>query len=212
MVSRVSSGYPYPLPWHLIPANIYLKFKLIYNIVTSAHLKDVSKAREECGLGSLLKAFEPCAEGIHQITPSSPSSEFPFAVIPDNVTQCGPIVLPAAPVEESDPDLAAWLDLGPAVLINLGTHAFVDNEGARQMGGAIRILLDREPDVRVLWKAIAHGDIENVFREVLGKELDTARVQIVAWLNAEPLAILRHPNLVLGVNHGGANSWYEAFS
>lgn len=185
--------------------------RLIFCLVTSAHLKTISTAREQCGLKNLPEIFETGAEGIHHLTPATPTTDFPL-FIPDNVTPCGPILLPTLSLDDSDPELSAWLDKGPVVLINLGTHAHVDAEGVRQMGGAIRILLDRDPNVRVIWKVISQGDIRDVIPEVLGKEMDGGRVKIVTWLNAEPLAILRHPNLVCSVNHGGANSCYEAIS
>lgn len=188
---------------------------MIFTLVTSSYLKGVSKFREENGLQSLLAASEPCAPDVHHLTPSTPYSDFGGLVIPPNVTLCGPILYPARPVEETDPQMAAWLEKGPTVLINTGTHDEVTLTEAREMSTALRILLNRDPTIRILWKLRVHRAdkaVHDTITAIIGKERESGRVKVVDWLVAEPLAILRHPNVVANVNHGGANSFFEAVS
>ena len=83
---------------------------------------------------------------------------------------------------------------------------------AHEMAGAIRILLDRCPDMQVLWKLIKHGEYDDSFSEILTQELGTDRIRIRGWLEAEPLAILQTGHISCVVHHGGATSYYEAIS
>ena len=153
--------------------------------------------------------------GMRFICPALPEIDFPFAVIPEEILLCGPIVVPFDPLEESDPELMKWLDNGPTVLINLGSHVVADERIAREMVSAFRILLDYHDkkggssNVQVLWKAKANGDIQKVIDGIIGKEIKEGKVKVVAWLDAEPVSVLQHPNVVCTVHHGGANSFYE---
>ena len=148
------------------------------------------------------------------ICPALTEIDFPFAVIPENMLPCGPIVIPFDPLEECDPVLTKWLDNGPTVMINLGSHVVSDEKLAREMASAFRILLDYHDqqgssNIQVLWKVKASGDIQEVVDEILGKEIKEGRVKVVAWLEVEPVSILQHLNVVCTVHHGGANSFYE---
>ena len=148
------------------------------------------------------------------ICPALPEIDFPFAVIPEDLLLCGPIVLPFDPVEESDPELMKWLNNGPTVLINLGSHRVSNKKLAKEMASAFRVLLDYHAQqgfskIQVLWKVKADGDIRQIIDETVGKEIMEGRVKVVAWLDAEPVSILQHPNVVCTVHHGGANSFYE---
>ena len=68
--------------------------------------------------------------GVTFFCPALAEIDFPFAVIPKEMLLCGPIVMPFEPLEESDPGLMKWLDNGPTVLINLGSHVFSDQNVA----------------------------------------------------------------------------------
>jgi UDP:flavonoid glycosyltransferase YjiC (YdhE family) len=127
---------------------------------------------------------------------------------------CGPIIAPFDPLEESDPALTKWLDNGPTVMINLGSHVLSDEKLVREMAGAFRILFDYHDkqgysNIQVLWKAKACEDMQKVIDKIIGKEIKEGRVKVVAWLDAEPVSVLQHPNVVCTVHHGGANSFYE---
>ena len=178
--------------------------------MTSEHIKPIQALRGSLGLKNTF-GLRP---GVTYICPALTEIDFPFAVVPENLLLCGPIVLPFDPLEESDPVLMKWLDNGPTVLINLGSHVVSDELLAREMASAFRILLDYHDrqgsrKIQLLWKARAEGDIQNVVDEVIGKEIKERRVKVVAWLDAEPISVLQHPNVVCTVHHGGANSFYE---
>jgi len=136
----VSSGFPFPVPWSYIPANIYLIFRLIYTVLSSSDLKQLNVYRKKFHLTSTLPALDPYHSDVHYLCPATPSTDFPFSIIPDNITPCGPILLSAAAVEESDPPLAAWLGNGPTVMVNLGTHALTDKTFAFQLASGLRML------------------------------------------------------------------------
>jgi len=194
--------------WSYIPANIYLGFRLIYTVLSSSELKQLDVYRKKFGLVGTVPTFDPYHSDVHYLCSATPNTDY-SVIIPDNVTPCGPILLPAAAVEESDPLLAAWLENGPTVMVNLGTHASSDKTFAFQLASGLRVLLDKEKEIQILWKLKGNGDIQDALTE-LGYDVNRGRVKIMDWLVADPLAILRHPNVVCSVHHGGANSFFEA--
>lgn len=155
--------------------------------------------------------FEPYDKNIQYVYPAAPEIDFPLKC-PSNVTLCGPILLPVQPVTQADSNLHTWLERSPTVLIHFGSHFVADLHFAHEMAGAIRILLDRCPDMQVLWKLIKHGEYDDSFSEILTQELGTDRIRIRGWLEAEPLAILQTGHISCVVHHGGATSYYEAIS
>ena len=167
--------------------------------------------RKSLGLTNMNFTSQP---GVTYICPALTEIDFPFAVIPEEMFLCGPIIIPFDPLEESDPALMKWLDKRPTVLINLGSLAVSDQKIAREMASAFRILLDYHDRkgssrIQVLWKAKSDEDIRKVIDEIIGKEIEEGRIRVVTWLDVEPVSILQHPNVVCTVHHGGANSFYE---
>lgn len=148
--------------------------------------------------------------------------EFPLRVLPGHIIPVGPIIRPSRSVSEVDPGLAGWLGRGPTVYVNLGTHVSMSEDSAREMAGALRGLLDfargvawrdgRVVGLQVLWKLSLAGkdDGGEVWREILGPDIDDGTVRIVRWIEAEPTAVLAEENVVCAVHHGGANSFLEA--
>ena len=206
------SGFPFPLNWWQIPLNIYLYIRLIIRMMTSVNFKRMGALRKSLGLENTFAALRD--PGVKYICPALPEIDFLFSVIPEELLLCGPIVLPFDPLEESDPGLVKWLDNGPTVLINLGSHVVSNEKIAREVVGAFRILLDyharqESSKIQVLWKVKADEDVHKFIDENIGKEIKEGRVKVVAWLDAEPVSILQHPNVVCTVHHGGANSFYE---
>ncbi|KAF5374555.1 hypothetical protein D9757_010159 [Collybiopsis confluens] len=206
----LSSGYLYPIPISLIPSNIYLNIRLIFTLVTSPLMKSLDAIRRTShGLSNaIIDQFTP---DIPIIFPALPETEFPDIQIPSNVHLSGPILLPWKSVQECDPDLEEWLSQPEmkTIMINLGSHALSDAIQIREIGGGIRILLGTMKNVQVLWKLMPDGEIRSVLEEIVGGE---KRVKIVNWLEADPYAVLVHPNVVCSVHHGGANSFFEAVS
>lgn len=126
---------------------------------------------------------------------------------------------------DTDPELLAWLEQGPTVLINLGSHIRMDDTMAREFAGALKILLDSKPDVQVLWKLKRSGglgirpnsksesDGGNVTADSLEEietEITTGRVRVEEWLSVDPVAVLQSGHVTCSVHHGGSNSFHEA--
>lgn len=160
----------------------------------------------------------------HYLVPSIPQTDFPCYIAP-NVTGCGPILLPEPPISESDPKLLAWLEQGPTVLINLGSHIRMDDAMAREFAGGLKVLLDSRPDVQVLWKLKKSGglgirpsgksesDGGNVTADSLKaieKEIVDGRVKVEEWLSVDPVAVLQSGHVACSVHHGGSNSFHES--
>lgn len=160
--------------------------------------------------------FDP-PKGLKIILPSNAAVDFPFSVVPSHIVSCGPIVRPAPPVEEVDPDLAAWLKRRPTVYVNLGTHASYDDDTAAQLAGALRVLLvegkKKGEELQVLWKLKKQEEDKQpgftTLLALIGPEWKD-HVRIVEWLHAEPISILESGSVICSVNHGGANSYFEA--
>lgn len=209
--NRLGSGFRYPVPWYLIPANIFLILVLIIVIATAPEFRHLTKQRKRKGITNIYPLFEPYDKKIQYIYPAAPELDFPLQC-PSNITLCGPILLPVQPVSQADSNLHTWLNRAPTVLIHFGSHFIADFNFASEMAGAIRIFLDKCPNAQVLWKLIKHGGYDDSFSDVLAQELITDRVRITGWLDAEPLAILQTGHISCVVHHGGATSYYEAIS
>jgi hypothetical protein len=72
------------------------------------------------------------------------------------------IIARMAPAAEQDPELAAWLEKAPTVLINLGSSVDYDELSATEMAKAIKTLLG-STDVQVLWKLNKRADFPDDF-------------------------------------------------
>ncbi|KAK4120291.1 glycosyltransferase family 1 protein [Parathielavia appendiculata] len=229
------SALPYPVPWSLLPLNIYYGLCAVWYHLTERdyHIAAAAIKRET---GVSLVTFDKVVMDRRRperriLVASRPEIDFPL-VVPPHIIPCGPIIRPVPAVSEIDPDLDAWLRGGPTVLVNLGSHMVMTEADAVEMAGALRALLNAassssssaaEVDVkwrslRVLWKLKKHTaagggygfEPVSALHDILGKELDDDRVRVVDWLACEPVALLETGNVVCAVSHGGANSVHEA--
>ncbi|KAI8251815.1 hypothetical protein K4K58_008383 [Colletotrichum sp. SAR11_239] len=163
-----------------------------------------------------------------------PDIDFPFEVLPEFITPCGPITRAAPAISDTtqDPEMASWLSRGPTVYMNLGTHHFFDVPLAKEVALAFRRLFDLakcfEPlgqgNLQVLWKMprkTSDGDDTDPsstdflgpwkeIKSILSPEMDNDQIRILDWIIAEPKSVLESGNVVLSVNHGGSNSFHEA--
>jgi UDP:flavonoid glycosyltransferase YjiC (YdhE family) len=200
------------VPWSQIPENIYC-YWVSKKCLSDPKVKALNEARQAHGIEGALGTFTPWVKDVPQICPSVPEVDLPMN-FPPNVLNCGPILLASPPIESSDPELLAWLEKRPTVLVSLGTHFEAYAETVKEQAIGLRILLDARPDVQVLWKlkteAASGNDGMESLRSILGQELENGRVRIESWLKADPVAILRSGHIVCAVHHGGANSYYEA--
>ncbi|KAF3136148.1 hypothetical protein TWF703_005793 [Orbilia oligospora] len=198
------TGYSYPVPLHLKPANIYIFFTFFAAIKNSSKRKAIDKRRKAMGL----KGPHPILdlEGAPQITPCLPEIDYPFKFNDEIITNCGPIIFPSS-IKPDDP-LLVWIKRAPTVLINLGTHCNFYEKHATEVLQGIRTVIDKLPNVQILWKwkeVESHAELVEKF---FGKE--ESRVKIVRWLENSPMDLLNTGDIVCNVHHGGANSFYEA--
>ena len=207
---RTSSGFSYPVPWYLIPFNVFIIIYAIFSFITSPIVKAINRSRTESGIPGPLPLLETYAKDRYHLSPGLPEIDYPVETVPSNVIGCGPIIVRAVPVSDIDPELAVWLKQQPTILINLGSHVVSQNTDARQLASGLRVVLDQHQDLQVLWKLKLQGPLDEEIAQTLATELSSDRVRITSWLKADPAAILETGDIVCSVHHGGANSWFEA--
>jgi hypothetical protein len=210
-IYRLMSSMPYPVPWHLIPANIGLIICLIFHIVTSPYAKRLNAARNAAGLAGA--AVGPMDEGTRVVIHASvPEIEYPHVPGPGTVF-AGPIFERVPAISSSDyPELARFLDGGRTVLINLGSIFTYTEEEADAMAAAVVMARERLQDrggFRVLWKLPKASSFAGVLERHFGKDREDTLIQ--EWIEPMSFAILQHPNLAVSVHHGGASECWLSF-
>ncbi|EPS45087.1 hypothetical protein H072_900 [Dactylellina haptotyla CBS 200.50] len=198
------TGYSYPVPLHLKPANMLIFLSFFSAILTSSKRKLMDKRRKAMGL----KGPHPILdlEGAPQITPCLPDIDYPCKFDEEVVTNCGPIIFPSS-IEAGDP-LLLWIKQAPTVLINLGTHCNFPEKHAVEVLKGIQTVTEKIPVVQILWKWKEVERHAELVEKHIGK--DNNRVKIVKWLENSPMDLLNTGDIVCNVHHGGANSFYEA--
>ncbi|KAF5550410.1 UDP-glycosyltransferase 84B2 [Fusarium napiforme] len=231
------SALPYPIPWSLIPWNICFGFVAGYALLTDTRLKKTTEIlRREIDPSILLMTMmelgvlKPAPPTLPILVASSPDIDYPFSVIPPQLTSCGPIIRAAPPINEIDAGLAEWLSQGPTIYVNLGTHHKSTPAEAHEMSKALRKVLEYADTlnsagkpVQILWKLGRVPDEEGnapkrdsytgewaLVTDELQAYIKQERVRITDWLVAEPKSVLESQNIICSVSHGGANSFYEA--
>ncbi|WVQ81034.1 hypothetical protein IAT38_003141 [Cryptococcus sp. DSM 104549] len=186
-----ASGYTYPLRFYQHPLNV---LSAVFPLATPA-ISLVSPSPKPLLRRS--SASRPWA-----------TRELP-AIGHERLVCCGPIVRPGKPLREVDAGLYEWVVQGPVVLIALGSNFVVKEAYAKEMLGAIKELLAKREDVRVLWKLVKYGEYE---MEGVSAVETGERLRVVEWLEADPAAILGTGQVVAFVNHGGSNSYHEGLA
>ncbi|KAL7755202.1 hypothetical protein ACKLNR_014959 [Fusarium oxysporum f. sp. zingiberi] len=231
------SALPYPIPWSLIPWNIYFGFVAGYTLLTDTRLKKTTEIlRDEIDPSiSLMTMMElgvlrPAPPNLPILVASSPDIDYPFSIIPPQLTSCGPIIRAAPPIREVDAGLAEWLNQGSTIYVNLGTHHKSNPTEAHQMSKAFRKVLEHADTLhsagkplQILWKLGRVPDEEGnapkrdtytgewaLVTDELQAYIKSDRVCLTDWLVAEPKSVLGSQSIVCSVSHGGANSFYEA--
>ncbi|RFU27663.1 hypothetical protein B7463_g8658, partial [Scytalidium lignicola] len=218
----VCSAMPFPLPWSLIPRNIFLNLVVGYALLTDTRIKNTTQLLHKEVNSSItlltanelgvLKAPPP---GLRILVANSSDIDYPFAVLLSHVTPCGPIVRATPQISSVDPTLAEWLSRGPTVYVNLGTHLKVGPVEAGEMARAFRDMLDRasvlggagRKPLQILWKL---GRKPSTSDTKLERDVYEGPVRITDWVTAEPKSVLESGDVVCSVNHGGASSFYES--
>lgn len=219
-MTRTSSFIPYPVPFYMIPAALYHQLQWLKNAKSSWIHENAVYLWEKTKIsysdwGRL--QYDP-PEDVKIFLPSNSVVDFPFSNVPNHIVSCGPIIRSSAPLEQADPKLAAWLARRPTVYINLGTHVLYDDDTSLNLAGAIKSLLaaaaDQGQDLQVLWK-VNRGKTDNeidyshLYKEACNGN-EKQELLIVDWLLAEPSSVLNSGHVICSVNHGGANSYFEA--
>ncbi|KAJ4405281.1 hypothetical protein N0V82_010343 [Gnomoniopsis sp. IMI 355080] len=223
------SGFQYPVPWHLVPANVYLVLRLAHAVVTAPSIAEKKAHLRESGLFTTTTCVNPITPfaltyrldvpWICQDSPNtiSPGATVPLDIIPPNVIRASPIILASTPQQGPDPDpsLTAWLRSGhPTVLINLGSISLYTEAQAVSMSYALVRVLDAVPHLQVLWKfrkAADYADPEVLVPE-MAAHVASGRIRLESWLAIDPAAMLLVDNVVASCHHGGANSYFEAIA
>jgi hypothetical protein len=205
----MSSGYPYPLPIHLIPNNIYLSLRFIYFALVTHAITAKRAFSKQNDIEKPVNLFSAHLPHLPWISQSLPEIDFPVSVIPENVIPCGPIYLSVASAEAQDPALAEWVQRAPTVLINLGSNFNYDEEGARQMAKAVKMLLDKA-QVQVLWKVNKRHEFDDDYLRDLQFERIFDRLRLERWLPIDPATLLETGHVTVSVHHGGAGCYHEA--
>jgi hypothetical protein len=191
------------MPWYRIPFNVFMYlFIPIYSLLFATSFKARNAARHKAGYLGMTPMFAKMTEPT--LCMSTPSTDLP-AIPHERVICCGPILQDSKPLQEVDLEMYTWIKKGPTVLIALGTLYAMDQDYATLVMTSVRVLLDRRPDVQVLWKLSKWGDVKLQGVAELGD-----RLRVVDWLEADPLAYLEADDFAAVVNHGGSNSYHEA--
>lgn len=146
------------------------------------------------------------------VLPGQPETDLCFDNIPENLTCCGAITIPFPSLHEQDPELEAWLQRGPTILVNLGSHVQMESDNATQLALGLSMALEHQPNTQVLWKLKASAIVMDKIRDVFEANSKPAhdRVVITPWLDADPAVILESGHICCVIHHGGANTFYEA--
>ena len=145
---------------------------------------------------------------VHVICPGVREIEFPMFV-PDFLGLYGPIVLDTTPVEASDPELNQWLGRGETVIMCMGTHFRYTESQVKTIISGFLSVVNHDSGTQFLWKLPSKPKFEGLIEEALKNPKDKERFRIVDWLEADPASIMKHPNVIAYIHHGGANSFYE---
>lgn len=149
------------------------------------------------------------SRALHIISPGIHELDYPL-FIPGNMGLYGPLVLDTTPVEVADPELARWLDQGETVMMCMGTHYHYTESQIHAVIDGFLSAVSRDSSIQFFWKLSAKDRFEGVIDKLLANPKDRERFRIVDWIDADPAAVMEHPNVVVSIHHGGANSYYEA--
>jgi len=181
---------------------------LIWMTETSPEVTELNKYRNAHGLSGRLPMESAATRAVHVICPGVRETDFPL-VIPDYLGLYGPIVLDTTPVDISDPELNIWLNRGETVLMCMGSHFCYTESQVKAVINGFLSAVPHNSNIQFLWKLPKKSDFKDLLEEALEEPRDKDRFRVVEWLQADPASIMKHPNVVVWIHHGGANSYFE---
>lgn len=210
--SSAATGFPYPLPWHLIPSNLLVWARLLSLVVPSCYfgrIHELTAYRKAHGIDDPVHPLQSLTQGSTILVASAPEIEYPM-VIPSSIVPCGPILPEPGLLDAIDPGLASWLASARTVVINLGSHVQYDKEKAINFVRMVTHVL-AQTDLQILWKFNRNGiDYSTDFLSALDTEIAGRRLRIVDWIPGDISALFNSGQIACFVHHGGANSFHEA--
>ncbi len=207
----MGSGLPFPVPWRLIPSNVYLNAYLMFHLAWMPQVAAKRKQLTERGVPDPIRFYGLQRPDTPWLTQTLPGASTPVDLIPQNVTCTGPIVLSAAHASEQDPELLEWIRQRPTVLINLGSMMTYSISQAQHMISAITEILSLT-EVQILWKLEVTASVQWDWESAVRPLLETHRVRVMRWLTVDPTSLLESGHIVAFVTHGGANGYHEAIA
>ena len=181
---------------------------LIWKLTKSPAVTSLVKCRNARGLPGWLPSTSATTRALHVICPGVRETDFPLDV-PDNIGLYGPIVLDTTPIEISDPQLNLWLNRGETMLMSMGTHFHYSETQVKAIIHGFLSAVSQDSNTQLLWKLSGKSKFEDLIEEALRNPKDKARFKIVDWIEADLTSIMKHPNVVAWIHHGGANSYFE---
>ncbi|KAJ3495660.1 hypothetical protein NLG97_g3236 [Lecanicillium saksenae] len=219
------SGYDYPLRWFQRPTNIFYHLAMLYRVASNSEFAAKKKyVEDQTGqpLRVLVGKSTERPEFVKIFVGSLLELEFPLRSH-KSVVACGPIIQDAPKVDESDPQLSAWLARGRTIYVNMGSLFRFTEDSAAELSKGLNLVLDqldlKEPSLprtQVLWKLASKSGNAPVtasnakIRAAFCGKIEDDRVRILTWLETPPLAVLRSGGIACSVHHGGASSYHEA--
>jgi len=204
----LGSGYPYPVPWSLIPANMYINFNVIRGMLNLPNLSAKKDLLKKKGIKRPIDFMGLYRPDVPWVTQTLPGAHMPLMMMPKNVTLTGPINL--AGLEEETPAAKELLDWTqkPTVLVSLGSGFKYVEHQAKVMLEAMQHVL-QETDVQILWKIDKLVPFDDGFLKTAMRD-SAGRLRIEKWLEVEPPTLLQDANILAFVHHGGAGSYHDA--
>jgi hypothetical protein len=204
----LGSGFPYPVPWSLVPANVYINFKIIRGML---HLPNVTAKKtflKKKGIKNPIDFMGLYRPDVPWLTQTLPGAHLPMVVMPRNVTLTGPINLAGTEeLSSAARKLLEWTKK-PTVLISLGSGFKYVEYQARVMLEAMQRVL-KETDVQILWKMDKLESFDDQFLTSALQE-SAGRLRIEKWLDVEPPTLLQDGHIVAFIHHGGAGSFHDS--
>ncbi|KAK7998446.1 Asperfuranone polyketide synthase afoG [Apiospora arundinis] len=193
----MGTDFAFPVPWRDIPENALAAAKLIWSVLNVPVVKAKQRFLREQGIRDPINFYKMHRPHVPWLTQTMEGASIPVEVMPPNVTCTGPIVLSAAPAAVQDPELAAC------------SIEKYTPEQASTMAAAIRVTLEKQDGIQVLWKVVNAAERETEL-EQLSDLVASGRVNIAGWFKVDPVSLLETGDIMASVHHGGSNCYHEA--